>query len=109
MNEIDVESILRDVRMEIVDKGYTEDNILFKKTRNAHQNFNEFLELSELNNSINQMQERRYVLWSFDLKSKGIVYLIKKFIRDLGGFLMIKIWEQQNGFNESDCCKSKIL
>lgn len=97
MNSINIEEIMREIRNEISEKSYTEDNIDFEDIINKSSNECLYNEL-EWNENLYMMNRTNEIAYYKELP-KGIKSFIKRIIRKMATFLMLPIVEQQSSYN----------
>jgi len=111
---IDVEEIMKEIRLEIQEKGLNESMLSFqdvdggeilKGLRNGEK-----YDPGEFERLVQQVNLRSNVPWYHRVEGNALANFIKKVIRKLIRFMIIPVVEEQNAFNGSAAqCLNQLL
>ena len=101
MKSVDVEEIMKQIRAEIAEKGYSNEMLSFEdavvladpETGDGSYNKNEYLQV------VDSLNRCAHVAWYRDLGQGGVKTFFKKVIRKLNVFLIAPMSDEQNFFN----------
>lgn len=98
MTEINVEEIMREIREEIAQKGYTDEPLSFQDVEAPKENKYEY-HIDEYMKIVNEINSDSNVQWYRHLQQGGLKGLIKKVIRRMVAFIIAPMSDEQNLFN----------
>lgn len=98
MQEINVEEIMKEIREDIRNKGYTPDMLSFKDVSVPNEDGYTY-NYDELCGLVYQVNQCCSVPWARELPGNPIVVFIKKVIRITVAFLIAPMSDEQNAFN----------
>lgn len=98
MQEINVEEIMKEIREDIKNKGYTADMLSFNDVAVPNEEGYTY-NYDELCRLVYQVNQCCSVSWARELPGNPIVVFIKKVIRLLVTFLIAPMSDEQNAFN----------
>jgi len=111
---IDVEKIMKEIRLEIQEKGLNESMLSFQdvdggEMPNGFQTAEKY-DPGELERLVQQANLRSNVPWYHRMEGNACANFIKKVIRKLIRFMIIPVVGEQNAFNESAAqCLNQLL
>jgi len=111
---IDVEEIMKEIRLEIQEKGLNESMLSFQDVDGGEilkglQNGEKY-DPGELERLVQQVNLRSNVPWYHRVEGNAFANFIKKVIRKLIRFMIIPVVEEQNAFNGSAAqCLNQLL
>lgn len=103
MEAIDIEEIMREIRAQIAERGYTKNELRFADVAVAVTeeagDIDEYFELQNFGLTVDKMNGRRTIQCWRMLSGSKLAVLIKKVIRKLIKFYVEPIVKEQNQFN----------
>ena len=101
MKSVDVEEIMKQIRAEIAEKGYSNEMLSFEdavvladpEAGDGSYNKNEYMQV------VDSLNRCAHVAWYRDLGQGGVKTFFKKVIRKLNVFLIAPMSDEQNFFN----------
>ena len=108
MKNIDVEMIMNQIRKEIVDNGYKQEELSFEdvllRKREGLELLGEAFEADDMSSWIVKMDEVKNVSCWRPLKGNPLSVLVKKIIRKAIKFYVEPIVSEQNQYNHYTVC-----
>ena len=97
--EVNIESVMNEIRAEIKEKGYTSDMLSFKEVVSVTPVATGTPSLEDLHGAIVYLNDSYYILESIPVTGNIFVRFIKKILRKLLRFYVKPIVMSQNDFN----------
>ena len=97
--EVNIESVMNEIRAEIKEKGYTSDMLSFKEVVSITPMTTATPSLEDLHGAIVYLNDSYYIMESIPVTGNIIVRFIKKILRKLLRFYVKPIVMSQNEFN----------
>ena len=97
--EVNIESVMNEIRAEIKEKGYTSDMLSFKEVVSVTPVATGTPSLEDLQGAIVYLNDSYYILESIPVTGNIFVRFIKKILRKLLRFYVKPIVMSQNDFN----------
>ena len=97
--EVNIESVMNEIRAEIREKGYTSDMLSFKEVVSVTPVATGTPSLEDLQGAIVYLNDSYYILESIPVTGNIFVRFIKKILRKLLRFYVKPIVMSQNDFN----------
>lgn len=101
MDKINVEEIMSEIRKEIKDKGYTPEMLSFQDVNASYIGEHTF-DMETYTSAVANTNANTIIKWWDMNLGNGIKGVVKKIIRKMVFFVLVKIVDAQNYYNEQN-------